>query len=73
MSDFPDYEAATKELADWLAEREGITDIANAAQSVVDVSLCDEPLYQVDKTHERKRTTDPVKYVRVWLKEISSE
>ena len=43
------------------------------AHRYVEAALGDEPLYRVDRTRERKRTTDPIEYVQVWSKETDNE
>ncbi len=41
-----DYEAATEELTDWLSQREGVIDPAEAARAVIEAALGDTPLYR---------------------------
>ena len=63
-----DYEAATKELTEWLAEQEGITDIADAARSVVDAALGGEALFRKATASEQHTYDHEVDgpYVQVW-------
>ncbi len=41
-----DYEAATEELTDWLGQREGVVDPAEAARAVIEAALGDTVLWE---------------------------
>ncbi len=68
-----DLEAATEEFTDWLSQREGVIDPAEAARAVIEAALGDTVLYREVVTMENHGSLPGVtasiprtEYIRVW-------